>query len=209
MNSYGLNELDLKIFNIVKHIENGFFIEAGANDGVRQNNTLILEQYLNWKGLLIEPNKKLYDICKQCRPNSIVENYGLVSDKKEGSTIQGFFDDTGYAESLMAQVADLDEKHDINKGAKAIPVPCCTLNSLLLKHSINKIDLFVLDVEGYEKEVLEGFDIRKYKPSFIVVEVFDTSKHKDHIFEYFNEAGYINEGLISDQSHHDYLFKIK
>ena len=42
MNSYGLNELDLKIFNIVKHIENGFFIEAGANDGVRQNNTLVL-----------------------------------------------------------------------------------------------------------------------------------------------------------------------
>jgi len=206
MNSYGLNELDLKIFNIVKHIENGFFIEAGANDGVRQNNTLVLEQHLNWKGLLVEPNKKLYNICKKCRPNSIVENYCLVSDKKEDSTIQGFFDDTGYAESLMAQVADLDEKHDINKGAKAISVPCCTLNSLLLKHNINKIDLFVLDVEGYEKEVLEGFDIRKYKPSFIVIEVFDTSKYKDHIFEYFNEAGYSNEGLIS---HHDYLFKIK
>tara|TARA_E500000081_G_scaffold24232_1_gene28152 strand:- start:471 stop:596 length:126 start_codon:yes stop_codon:yes gene_type:complete len=34
----------------------------------------------------------------------------------------------------MAQVADLDEKHDINKGAKAISSPCCTLNSLLLKH---------------------------------------------------------------------------
>jgi len=207
MRSYGLNGLDLKIFDIVKDIENGFFIEAGANDGVRQNNTLILEQYLGWSGLLVEPNKKLAEVCKWSRPKSIVENYCLVSNEVKESHVKGFFGSTEYAESLMAQVASIDELHDINKTEqKEVEVPCCTLDSLLQKHNIKNVDLFVLDVEGYEKEVIEGFDITKYSPSFVVIEVFGTSKHKDHIFKYFNKAGYSNEGLIS---HHDYLFKIK
>ena len=35
---------------------NGFFIEAGANDGIDQSYTHWLDSY-GWTGLLIEPNK--------------------------------------------------------------------------------------------------------------------------------------------------------
>ena len=35
---------------------NGFYIEAGANNGVAQSNTLELEKR-GWSGLLIEPNQ--------------------------------------------------------------------------------------------------------------------------------------------------------
>ena len=206
MRSYGLNELDLKIFDIVKNIKNGFFIEAGANDGVRQNNTLILEQYLGWSGLLVGPNKKLAEVCKWSRPKSIVENYCLVSNEVKESHVKGFFGSTEYAESLMAQVSDVDEIKDIHKDVAPVEVPCCTLNFLLKNHSIENIDLFVLDVEGYEKEVLNGFNIERYKPSVIVIEIFDNSKDKDYIFKYFETAGYNYGGLIS---HHDHLFKLK
>jgi hypothetical protein len=34
----------------------GFFIEAGAHDGVEASNTLYLEKKMGWKGLLVEPN---------------------------------------------------------------------------------------------------------------------------------------------------------
>ena len=33
---------------------NGFFIEAGANDGEFLSNTLYMERFLNWTGLLVE-----------------------------------------------------------------------------------------------------------------------------------------------------------
>lgn len=36
--------------------KNGTFIEAGAFDGEKLSNTLILERELGWTGLLIEPN---------------------------------------------------------------------------------------------------------------------------------------------------------
>lgn len=207
MHSYGLNGLDLKIFDIVRDIENGFFIEAGANDGVRQNNTLNLELHLGWSGLLVEPNQKLAAVCAGVRKKSIVENYCLVSNEVKSDKIKGFFKSTDYEQSLMAQVGSVAELHDINRTEeKEVEVPCCTLDFLLQKHSIKKIDLFVLDVEGYEKEVLNGFNIKQYKPTTVVIEIFSHSNHKDSIFKYFNEANYIYKGLISG---HDHLFQLK
>ena len=46
---------------------NGFFIEAGAANGAWQSNTLYLETTLGWSGLLIEPNKHCFEICKEIR----------------------------------------------------------------------------------------------------------------------------------------------
>ena len=39
----------------------GFFIEAGAVDGIFQSNTLYLENQLNWTGLLVEPDKEAFE----------------------------------------------------------------------------------------------------------------------------------------------------
>lgn len=49
-------------------IANGFFIEAGAHDGVSFSNTLFYELKQNWTGLLVEANPDLYqDLLKQKR----------------------------------------------------------------------------------------------------------------------------------------------
>ena len=39
----------------------GFFIECGALDGETRSNTLVLEQELGWKGLLVEAGPRNYD----------------------------------------------------------------------------------------------------------------------------------------------------
>lgn len=39
---------------------NGFFVEAGAYDEETFSNTLFLEKELNWTGLLVEADPKLY-----------------------------------------------------------------------------------------------------------------------------------------------------
>ncbi|NBV86455.1 MAG: hypothetical protein EBS01_09385 [Verrucomicrobia bacterium] len=50
--SFALNELDWKLR---KHLNypGGVFVEAGANNGVDQTNSLHFERYLNWSGLLV------------------------------------------------------------------------------------------------------------------------------------------------------------
>lgn len=49
-----LNEL------IFKNKKNGFFVDVGAHDGKDISNSLFFEEYLNWDGICIEPNAKVY-----------------------------------------------------------------------------------------------------------------------------------------------------
>ena len=39
---------------------NGFFVEAGAWDGVTESRTHFLERERNWRGILIEPNPSAF-----------------------------------------------------------------------------------------------------------------------------------------------------
>lgn len=41
--SYSLNFLDIKMLRYLNY-DNGYFIECGANDGIRQSNTLYYEK---------------------------------------------------------------------------------------------------------------------------------------------------------------------
>lgn len=54
---------------------NGFFIESGANDGEYHSNTLYMERYLNWTGLLVEPGVNAYN--------------KLISRNRKAYTLQG------------------------------------------------------------------------------------------------------------------------
>ena len=53
------------------------------------------------------------------------------------------------------------------------------LNSILKENNITNIDLLVIDVEGFEENVLKGFTIEKYNPTIIIIEISDT--HPDFI----------------------------
>ena len=44
-----------------------------------------------------------------------------------------------------------------------------TLNNILQENDIANIDMLVLDVEGYEENVLKGFSIEKYNPSIFII----------------------------------------
>ncbi len=63
------------------NFKNGFYIECGANDGVNQSNTWYFEKSLNWRGILIEPNKQIFQELKKNRSSkNIFENVALVSE---------------------------------------------------------------------------------------------------------------------------------
>lgn len=49
-----LNGLDEKLAPYL-NFKGGIFIEAGANNGIRQSNTYYLEAVRGWKGILVEP----------------------------------------------------------------------------------------------------------------------------------------------------------
>ena len=76
---YGRNKVD-KIILKYLNFDNGFFVELGANDGIKESNTYYFEKNLNWKGILIEPSIENYEKCKKNRSK---EKLGDLYDVKD------------------------------------------------------------------------------------------------------------------------------
>ena len=62
------DEFVLKILN---HKKNGYFLEIGSNHPIEINNSYILEKEYEWKGIMIEYDKRFENLYKVHRPNSI------------------------------------------------------------------------------------------------------------------------------------------
>lgn len=206
--------LDNKLDELFEGKNNGFFIELGANNGLLQSNTAFLEKNRNWSGILIEPNTKNLEFCKINRPNSICYNYACVSDDFTDEYIYGDFGlNPNHYLSLMSSINGLRLNSNKNIMTK---VPVSTLTNLLDRQVIPKIDLLSLDVEGYEYSVLKGLNLNKYKPSYMLIEVynFDFKKIVDYLknnnyelicnFSDYNKKTNPNW----DGTHNDFLFKL-
>ena len=182
-----IDNLDLKLNKYINH-RNGFFIECGANDGINQSNTWFYEKKLNWKGMLIEPVPQLFTQLKNNRSKkNIFENVCLVGKDYKSKYINMRYD------NCRTKVLS-------NNTNKRITVKTSTLSELLNKNKIVNIDLFTLDVEGYENNVLEGINFTKHKFKFFLIETKKFIKIK----KYLNSKNY---QFIKKLSHHDYLFK--
>ena len=165
----------------------GWFVEAGAHDGVNFSNTKALED-LGWKGLCVEAMPETFkELCKNrtchCEQYALYDQSGVVLDFTVESTVSGLM--SGITKHLNGP----HFKYVINK--TVIPVTTSTLTDLLDKNQApNVIDYFSLDVEGAEQKVLEGIDWDKYTFSVINVEHNFEEPDRSNIRSYLEARGY-------------------
>ena len=62
---------DKYVSKILKEKQNGYFIEIGSGDPIKNNNTYLLENSYNWNGIMIEFDEKYQESYNLTRPNSI------------------------------------------------------------------------------------------------------------------------------------------
>lgn len=173
--SYAKYRMDLALAPLLGD-RPGVFVEAGANDGVTQSNTLRLELEHGWTGILVEPIPSLYRECKANRPACIVEQCALVAGDFQEATIEVHDADLYSTVKGFRTQAEEDEHLAIGRAVqhmretRVVRVPATTVSALLDKHGIRQVDLFSLDVEGFEEHVLRGIDFRRHRPRFILVE---------------------------------------
>ena len=183
-----LNNLDKKLLQYINY-NNGFYIECGANDGVDQSNTWYYEKFKNWHGILIEAHPKLFNELKKNRSkNNILVNKFLVAKNFK---------------SLIVNISDNDLMSKFsNSNHKNFSTQPITLTEILKNNNSPKIiDLFSLDVEGYEFKVLEGIDFKNYKFKYFLIETNNFNKLNHYLVT--KKYKFINK-----LSHHDYLFAI-
>src|SRR5262245_53916520 len=74
-----LNDLDRKLARYLDY-HDGFFVEAGANDGIRQSNTYWFERFRGWRGILVEGVPELVAAARRNRPGARVFEAALVAN---------------------------------------------------------------------------------------------------------------------------------
>jgi FkbM family methyltransferase len=174
--SFARRELDLKLRPYLPE-RNGFFVEAGANDGLTFTNTLYFERYRGWRGLLVEPLPERAARCRENRPNCVVESCALVAPDFPEAEITMRFSPGAAAGDGAAAGSDGRGPG----GVQEVRVPARTLNALLAKHGLTQVDLLSLKVNGGELTALRGLDLKRFQPRWIVVEAHDRPAIEAHL----------------------------
>lgn len=212
--STGLNELDLRLIEAIAPKNNGYFVELGANDGVRQSNTYKLQRHFGWTGLLIEPSPRRFVECvanrafanppevrcAACVPFHFEDRFVEIEDADLMSVAKGLAvtdqEAVEHADRGRQFLSDAALRHSYGALAR-------TLTSLLDEvEAPLAFDLLSLDVEGNELAVLKGLDLERYIPKWILVET-----RGPEIAGYLSEAGYQVHAKLSDYAtYSDVLF---
>ena len=204
--SFSLYDLDHKVMKYLPD-RPGYFIELGANDGISQSNTYLLEAKHGWRGLLIEavPHKFF-----QCKENRSQENSFACAAAVDFDYSERFVEMQYSGLMSIGETSTLDGESHSQDGVQFLAqgeevvrfgAPARTMTSILDEVSApERIDFLSLDVEGAELSVLNGIDFDRYSFAFMLIECAD----RQAIETLLAAHGYEH---IDQLSHHDHLFR--
>ncbi len=180
--SYLEKKFDSIIQYHAKREKNFFFIQIGANDGMKFDPTYLYVKKYGWKGILVEPVEYIFDKLKknyrgvsglQFERVAIGEKNGFKKfyhiQKSEGSNLPLWYDEIGsfYKTNLLRHT---DRIPDIEKRIASEEVPVLTFETLLKKYDVSKIDFLQIDAEGHDYHILKQVPFERVKPAIILYE---------------------------------------
>ncbi len=196
---------------INKHYEDVKVLQIGAMDGFSFDDTRgHLENY-KWDEILVEPIPEIYEILQnnlKHRTNCTFENSAItdVDGPTKMLTVErGTIEQNNLHPGYQGMSAlfplkngfGTDYERDIfvkDNLAKTIDVNGITLNTLIEKHSINKLDVFICDAEGYDWMIFKQMNLDVLKPHFIRLEYINlTDEEKKMTTDKLDKYGYVYE----------------
>ena len=141
-------------------VRNGFYVDVGSGDGVRQSNSKALDD-LGWKGICIDP----FPTGMQTRTARLFKEV-VYSEKGLKVRFQptSF---TGGIEDHFNRTKDWPE----HQKAEAVEFVTTTLDDILSRADApGFIEYMSIDIEGAELEALKGLSFAKYKVGAFTIE---------------------------------------
>ena len=194
---------ELIIRDFFQDRRDGFFLDVGCAWPVHYSNTYYLEKELGWSGIGVDAIADHARRWRNRRKNSTFVNF-IVTDHSGG--VESFY---RTERGDLLGISTLTPRAALHKNAKwvEIQVPTITLTDLLDRHGVSKLDLLSMDIEGSEMLALAGFDIHRFEPELVVVEVHAASR--EPVQEYFSMHDYKRIERYDSYDPYNYYFTSK
>lgn len=159
-----------------------FFVQIGAHDGKSNDKIYPMARERAWRGVLVEPVRYLFNrLVENYRdtPGIQFENAALAerSGKKRfyrlketsDTTLPPWYDQIG-SFNKEAVLSHRDRIPNIDNLIIQEYVDCISFDQLVSRHQISKIDLILIDTEGYDLNVLRMINFHQFRPKLLIYE---------------------------------------
>jgi len=163
--SYAQNYEDVRLSRCFPGKHDGFYVDVGASSPIALSVTQAFHER-GWRGINIDPIAERIAEFDRLRPRD--RNLCCLAGAEPGSGT--LMRPPGCGELASAAPLSNDRQKTLMAGAWAIECPQRTLAEILDTESVTAIDFLKIDVEGAEREVIQGMDFRRWRPAVLVVE---------------------------------------
>lgn len=168
---------DTFLWDLLDGQASGFYIEVGAFDGESLSTTYAFE-CIGWTGLLVEPLPGRFAQCQKNRPGSRVVRSAVGVRGAKGSVKFQALESpqdpmADLASSIRLPRIQQELADNIGAATREVEAPLTALARLLDETPGGppaRIDVAVIDVEGFEHDALDGLELERYRPRVLFVE---------------------------------------
>ena len=180
-------------------------LQIGACDGQTSDSIYKYIKAGNINAYLVEPSQVNFN-----KLSSFYDSNGsevtlinaAIADKDEKKTFysikdEGRWKDNGWARQLASFYKQHISKHGIaDHEIKEEEVDCFTLQTVINKYGIKKLDILVIDTEGYDGEIVKMALSQNILPDFIAFENVQLVKtysqnELDDLYKRLGQKGYV------------------
>lgn len=183
-----------------------FFVQIGANDGVTDDpiHNFVKKYSGKVSGIAVEPLPDVFEVLRhnyKNYPNVRTLNMAIHNTEKVMQLYRVDPQKLHRFDALSRGIASFDKDHHLRTSLVpsdsiiAEKVNCISFEDLLETNQIKKVDLLLIDTEGYDAEIILNLDFEKVKPSIIRFEHglkhgHMTGEAFSSVTRYLNQNGY-------------------
>jgi FkbM family methyltransferase len=164
-----------------------FFVEIGANDGIQHDHLRSIILSSRWSGIMVEPVPYVFErlATNYAGVDRVIVEAAAVAGRDtklpfyylrppaddERARLPDWYDGIGSfsRETILSHARDIP---DVESRVVDVEVECLTFDSLLQRHESPRVDVVVIDTEGYDWEIIKHIDLVRHAPKLLVYEHF-------------------------------------
>jgi FkbM family methyltransferase len=168
------------LFDVARSQKDVFVLQVGANDGQRHDFINPLIYRCGWRGLLLEPLPDIFTSLRKTYANkgSVTLVNAALADR-DGALpfyrIRPSPDVPDHLNELGSFLRDVVVKNasefvDVEQYIVEEPIATVSFPTLVRQQGVKKIDVVVIDTEGYDFEILKLIDLQQFRPKLVIYE---------------------------------------